>query len=108
MPTLFRTWLTVSAMAIALPAVASAQTSNAFDGTYVGVSVQDSGGKGCTPAGTAPRPLTISGGNAQALMGMGGDVAFTGAVGAGGSAMMRSPKGSVLNLRIDAGGSASG
>jgi hypothetical protein len=108
MPMLFRICLTVSAMIIALPTVALAQTSNTFDGTYAGVSIQNNGSRSCTPTGPVPRPLTVSGGNAQNLMGMGGDVAFTGAVGAQGGAMMRSPKGTVMNLRIDAGGSASG
>ena len=57
MRTLFRTGLAVSAMTIALPTVAPAQTTAAFDGTYGGVSIQGSGGRTCTAAGPAPRPL---------------------------------------------------
>ncbi len=108
MRTLFRTGLAFSAMTIVLPTIAPAQTTGPFDGNYGGVSIQGSGGRSCTVAGPVPRPLTISGGNAQTSMGMQGDIVFQGPVGPQGVLMLRSPKGTIISGRVDAGGNASG
>jgi hypothetical protein len=104
MPALFRICLTVSAMAMGLPGLAAAQSTTAFDGTYLGVSLQGSGsGRSCSPATSAPRPLTLSGGNARVVMGAQGDLVFQGTVDAHGVLTLRSGSGSLLSGRVDPG-----
>ena len=80
---LFRTSLIVSAMALALPALA--QSTNKYDGTYVGVSGNSSeaGGSRC-PAVSAPAPVTISNGAIQSAAGG----AFQGTVGPDGHVVL--------------------
>ena len=65
---LFRTGLVVSAMALAAPVGARAQ-STVFDGSYVGVSgaIGQGGTVNCPPV-TAPAPLTIANGNVTSSM----------------------------------------
>ena len=66
---------------VTCPEIAAAQTANAFDGKYVGVSATNLGGmqRGSTSAGcrsfNAPSPLTIANGRVQ---GKWGDVRLTG------------------------------
>ena len=53
-------------LTIAVPSIAIAQSNTAFDGTYAGVSNNETGGvAGCDPFNRAPRPLTVSNGTAQ-------------------------------------------
>jgi hypothetical protein len=81
-----------------------------YDGTYVGVSAAftgtTSGGKGntCSPM-TAPHPLTISGGHAQAKW---GDGMLTGDVDANGKLVMHSSLSGRFEGQIDASGALKG
>ena len=103
---LFRIWPMLSAMMIALPMVAAAQTT-AFDGTYIGVSIQGTGGRSCTPSAPAPRPLTIAGGNARLVIGISSSV-FQGPIDPQGGLRLHSGHGALLTGQVDASGNASG
>ena len=85
-----RTFLTASAITIALAGGAQAQAVTKFDGTYNGVSnTASGGGRSCAPAIPVPRPLTIKGSGAQWAAGMTGDIAFRGDVTADGALTAR-------------------
>jgi len=73
--------LYVASIAAAIPGIAGAQTTTAFDGTYQGVSTTaQSGGSACVPSTPVPRPLTIKNGTAQFDAGMSGRTVFEGTV----------------------------
>ena len=52
----FRVFCFISVMAI--PGLAAAQSTTAFDGTYAGVS--NTGGGSCSPFMTVPRPVDVA------------------------------------------------
>jgi hypothetical protein len=86
-------WFGLSAMLfVTCPEIGASQGSNAFDGTYVGVSASNLGSmqRGSTSAGcrafNAPSPLTIANGRVQ---GKWGDGTFDGQVSPDGTVRMK-------------------
>jgi hypothetical protein len=95
------------ATAIALPSIAVAQSTTAFDGTYQGVSTTaNSGGSACVPSTPVPRPLTIRNGAAQFDAGMSGTTVFEGTVSPQGELTMRDSLADKAIGTIDASGKA--
>jgi hypothetical protein len=65
MSTSVRTSMMAATIWTAIPIVAHAQSVTAFDGTYAGVSEQNSGGRGrCAAANPVPGTLRIANGSA--------------------------------------------
>lgn len=97
------------AVAIAVPSIAAAQSSAAFDGTYQGVSTTaNSGGSACVPAAPVPRPLTIQNGMARFDAGTSGTTVFQGTVSPQGDLSMRDTLTDRLDGKIDPSGRATG
>jgi hypothetical protein len=93
---LFRIWLIISAMALALPALA--QTTNKFDGTYTGLPGTTTGGAQCPPMET-PSALTITNGSIVSASGR-----FTGTVDAGGRVVLHTKENNRLDGQVDGSG----
>ena len=95
------------ATAIAIPGIAGAQSTTAFDGTYQGVStVAASGGSACVPSTAVPRPLTIKNGAVQFDAGMSGTTVFEGTVSPKGELTMRDTLADKATGKIDPSGKA--
>ncbi|HEY1795012.1 MAG TPA: hypothetical protein VGG57_02715 [Stellaceae bacterium] len=100
MHTLFRTWLTASAMTAALAAPAVAQGAPGFDGSYAGVSrklVSDTSAHHICPPSGGIGVLTIRGGVAQTRWGSG---TYDGQVTAQGTLTMRASNGAHFDGHI--------
>jgi len=88
-----------------MPALAQAQSTTVFDGTYSGISnTASGGGRNCVPAVPLPRPLTIRGGVASWAAGLSGDIAFQGTVSPQGDLSARGSNGISVLGKIDASG----
>ena len=98
MRTLFRIWLTVSAMALAAPADALAQTATRFNGSYM---VSPATGPGRCAQMETPSPLTITNGKVQSA-----DGHFTGSVDSNGLLVLRTKENMRFEGQIDAAGTA--
>jgi hypothetical protein len=101
MQTLFRACLTVSMIAVALPAMA--QSVTAFDGTYAGVSQTANGVKNCVATTPVPRTLTIKNGAVQWAAGMTGDIFYQGTVTGPANVNAKGSNGAVFFGKIEGG-----
>ena len=91
-------------VAMAIPGLAAAQSPNAFDGTYAGVT--NTGDGFCSPLVPVPRPLTISSGVVQFQGGFQSrpTLNFQGSVSPQGALTMKDQESHIANGSIDATG----
>jgi hypothetical protein len=98
--------LCLISISIAIPEIAIAQSTTAFDGTYAGVS--NTGGGFCSPFMTVPRPLTIRNGVAQFQGGFQSqpNLNFEGGVSPQGDLRMKDQRSHIATGHIDQTGKA--
>ena len=91
-------------VAMAIPGLAAAQSPNAFDGTYAGVT--NTGDGFCSPLVPVPRPLTITNGVVQFQGGFQSrpTLNFQGSVSPQGGLTMKDQESHIANGSIDATG----
>jgi len=89
---------------MAIPGLAAAQSPNAFDGTYAGVT--NTGDGFCSPLVPVPRPLTITSGVVQFQGGFQSrpTLNFQGSVSPQGALTMKDQESHIANGSIDATG----
>ena len=96
--------LCLISISIAIPEIAIAQSTTAFDGTYAGVS--NTGDGFCSPLVPVPRPLTINNGVVQFQGGFQSrpTLNFQGSVSPQGGLTMKDQESHIANGSIDATG----